>query len=148
MTFVQSGGSAEKAGIQEEDIVVKLQGRLVTRLSDLDDAMQQVAEQIERKDADSLHFDVLRSGETVRINVPFPKVSSQSTNNDAVSPTESKPPLVIEKPLDRKNARSVVEAYIAAALAGRVKQAASLATNAPAEHKQIESLPKRLIVQR
>ena len=72
VTFVRSHGPAEKAGIHEVDIVVRLQGRPIASLQDLDFAMQDAVEQIEREDADSLPFDVLRRGETVRVNVPFP----------------------------------------------------------------------------
>jgi serine/threonine protein kinase len=50
--------------------------------------------------------------------------------------------------LNRMNARSVVEAYVAAALGGRVEQATSLAKGTPAERKQIESLPRLLNIQR
>ncbi len=72
VTFVRTHGPAEKAGIHEVDIVVGLQGRPTVSLRDLDLAMQDAVEQIQRKDADSLQFDVLRSGETVRVNVAFP----------------------------------------------------------------------------
>jgi S1-C subfamily serine protease len=71
VTFARTGGPAEKSGFRG-DIIVKLQGRLTLSLADLDAAMQDAAEQIKRKEADSLQFDVLRSGKTVRINVPFP----------------------------------------------------------------------------
>lgn len=74
VTFVRTGGPAEKAGFRG-DIVVKLQGRLMASLADLDVAMKDAAEQIKRKDADSLQFDVLRSGETVRVNVPVPDLA-------------------------------------------------------------------------
>jgi hypothetical protein len=50
--------------------------------------------------------------------------------------------------LNRMNARSVVEAYVAAALARQLEQATSLAKGTPAEPNQIESLPKQLNVQR
>ncbi|MEQ1824501.1 MAG: hypothetical protein ABL921_01075 [Pirellula sp.] len=55
---------------------------------------------------------------------------------------------IIDVVVDRKNARSVVEAYVAAALAGRIAHAASLATDAPADPKQIETFPRQLNVQR
>jgi hypothetical protein len=54
----------------------------------------------------------------------------------------------IEKPLDRQNARAVVEAYIAAALAGDVAKAASLAKSSPASPKRIAEFPELLNVQR
>ena len=54
----------------------------------------------------------------------------------------------VEAALDRMNARAVVEAYVAAALAGRVDRAASLAQGTPARRDQIESLPQQLNVQR
>ncbi len=49
--------------------------------------------------------------------------------------------------LDRSNARTVVEAYIAAALTDDTQRAALLAKGTPAESHQIESLPKLLNVQ-
>ena len=52
------------------------------------------------------------------------------------------------QPLDRKNARSAVEAYVSAALAGRIDQAVSMAKNAPGDPKQIEGFSKQLNVQR
>jgi serine/threonine protein kinase len=50
--------------------------------------------------------------------------------------------------MNQMNARSAVEAYIAAAFAGQVEQAASFAKGTPAEREQIESLPNLLNVQR
>ena len=49
---------------------------------------------------------------------------------------------------DHRNARSVVEAYVASALAGDVANAASLAKNIPADPKHIRELPEFLNVQR
>jgi hypothetical protein len=72
VAFVRSNGPAEKAGVNEVDIVVKLQGRPLTSLEELDAAIKAAVEQIERGDADSLQWDVLREGETIRINIPFP----------------------------------------------------------------------------
>lgn len=46
----------------------------------------------------------------------------------------------IEQPLDRQNARAVVEAYVAAMIAGDIAKAASLAKGDPADRKQIESM--------
>ncbi len=46
------------------------------------------------------------------------------------------------------NARSVVEAYVAAALAGDVAKAAALAKDAPADPKQIHEFPKLVNLQR
>ena len=71
----------------------------------------------------------------------------KSTSEAAKTPTELKVP-GLEKPLELQNARSVVEAYVAAALAGRVEQAASLAKGTPAVRNQIESIPRQLNVQR
>ena len=71
VTFVRSHGPAEKAGINEVDIVVKLQGRSVSSLDRLDAAMQFAVEQIQRGDADGLQFDVLRGGEILSVSVPF-----------------------------------------------------------------------------
>ncbi len=50
--------------------------------------------------------------------------------------------------VDRSNARTVVEAYIAAALVDDTQTAALLAKGTPAESRHIESLPKQLNVQR
>ena len=50
--------------------------------------------------------------------------------------------------MDHGNARSVVEAYIAAALAGDVAKAATLAKNSPGDPKRIAEIPKLLNVQR
>ena len=56
--------------------------------------------------------------------------------------------ILLRDKVDRSNARTVVEAYLAAALADDTQTAALLAKGAPAESKQIESLPKQLNVQR
>ncbi len=48
--------------------------------------------------------------------------------------------------MDRKNARSVVEGYIALALAGDVEKPAALAKNSPADPKHIAKIPKLLNV--
>lgn len=53
-----------------------------------------------------------------------------------------------ENQVNRKDARSVVEAYVASALAGDVAQTASLAKNSPADPKRIRELPEILNVQR
>lgn len=50
--------------------------------------------------------------------------------------------------LELLNARSVVEAYVAAALAGDVAKAASLAKSTPADPKRIAELPELLNLQR
>jgi serine/threonine protein kinase len=98
VTFVRTDGPVEKAGIHEVDIVVRLQGRPIASLEDLDVAMQNAVEQIERGDANSLQFDVLRSGETVRVNVPFPvshldplRPGLNSDSTSLAQPAESKP---------------------------------------------------------
>ncbi|TXT33299.1 MAG: hypothetical protein FD138_1915 [Planctomycetota bacterium] len=57
-------------------------------------------------------------------------------------------PEIFEEIFDRKNARAVVEIYVAAALAGRIEHAASLAQSTPAERNQIESLSRQLNVKR
>ena len=49
---------------------------------------------------------------------------------------------------EHRNARSVVEAYVAAALAGDVAKAAALSKNSPADPKRIQELPEFLNVQR
>lgn len=75
-----------------------------------------------------------------------PDDNSRQTNRDDVNlPLKNS---ATETPLDRRNARSVVEAYVAAALAGRVEQAAALARGAAKRRKEIESLSKQLNVQR
>jgi WD40 repeat protein len=91
VTFVQTHGPAEKAGIHEVDIVVTLQGRPIASLEDLDIAMQDAVEQIEREDADALKFDVLRSGETVRVNVPFPVRQLNLRTHLPTQPADSQP---------------------------------------------------------
>ena len=72
VTFVRTLGPAEKAGIHEVDIVVGLQGRPLTTLENLDAAIKEAVKQIEQQDTDSLQFDALRIGETIRVNVPLP----------------------------------------------------------------------------
>lgn len=67
LTFVRTHGPAEKAGIHDADIVVTLRGLRVDSLKELDSAIQDAV----RNDADSLEFQVLRSGETVDVNVPI-----------------------------------------------------------------------------
>ena len=48
----------------------------------------------------------------------------------------------------KTNARSVIEAYVALALAGDVAKAAALAKNVAADPKRIRELPEFLNVQR
>jgi len=95
VTFVRTHGPAEKAGIHEVDIVVGLHGRPTANLEDLDSAMQDAIEQIERKDTDALQFDVLRSGETVRVNVPFPlgelELPTPEPNSDSSRAAKQQP---------------------------------------------------------
>ncbi len=81
--FVGTGGPAEKAGIHEKDIVVGLQERPLLTLAELDAAMQMAVAQVERKDANALSFDVLRNGETVKLNVLFPAGIVDPFTNDA-----------------------------------------------------------------
>ncbi|TWU07840.1 hypothetical protein [Stieleria varia] len=50
--------------------------------------------------------------------------------------------------IDHRNARSDVEAYVAAALAGDVGKAASLAKDAPAGPEQIRAFSQILNLQR
>ncbi len=61
-----------------------------------------------------------------------PVDADQQSNRSAAKTTE------IDKPLDRKNARSVVEAWVAAVIAKDVKKASSLAKDWPARANQIE----------
>ena len=91
----------------------------------------------------------MRPGDTVAPLKPeFESPVSRSSPIEAVTPnpaiaTESKSPAI-----DYRNARSVVEAYVASALAGDVAKAASLAKNSPADHKHIRELPEFLNIQR
>lgn len=74
---------------------------------------------------------------------------------------ETPPPVMVEETLApvkevsqpndtsrRIDARSVVETYVAAALAGDVAKAATMATGSPADPKQIKEIPEFLNVQR
>ncbi len=72
LTFVQTGGPAEKAGIHGEHIVVALQGQGVATLREFDVALQDALKNFTSGTSSSLAFDVLRNGETVRVNVPLP----------------------------------------------------------------------------
>ena len=93
--------------------------------------------------------DTIFAGVPVEMNFklrPDPRPPSPA-DTDANLKTKLPAPQA-EAALDRQNARSVVEAYVAAALAGRVEQAASLAKGTPGKRNQIESLPKQLNVQR
>ncbi len=69
-----------------------------------------------------------------------------------LSPTAIPPNTAIDESkkstVDLRNARSVVETYLALALAGDVPQAAALAKNAPADPKHIAEIPEFLNVQR
>ena len=58
---------AGKAGIKEDDIITAINGKAITSLDILKDAMKDV------KDGDSLKFDILRDGKAQTINVKFPK---------------------------------------------------------------------------
>jgi len=58
---------AGKAGIKEDDIITAINGKTITSLDILKDAMKDV------KDGDSLKFDILRDGKAQTINVKFPK---------------------------------------------------------------------------
>jgi len=68
VTSVRTHGPAEKAGVHEADIVVGLRGSPIASLAALDSAIQDIIMKYEPM----LPFDVLRSGKTVRVNVPFP----------------------------------------------------------------------------
>lgn len=73
VTFVRSdNGPAGIAGVHESDIVVRIQDRPVASLQEMDSALQDAVKQIRQGATDSLQFDVLRSGKTVRVNVPLP----------------------------------------------------------------------------
>lgn len=88
---------------------------------------------------DQLHF-VKGDGNS---SLPQKAISESAAGLADNIATESKAPT-----LDHRNARSVVEAYVAAALAGDVEKAASLAKNSPADPKRIRELPEFLNVQR
>jgi serine/threonine protein kinase/WD40 repeat protein len=88
VSFVRSHGPAENAGINEVDIVVGLQGRPLTSLQELDAAIKAAVDQVKRGEADALQWDVLRDGETIRINVPFP-ARDLALEGSAAAPGES-----------------------------------------------------------
>ncbi len=98
VTSVRTHGPAQKAGFHEEDIVVGLQGPPIASLVALDSAMHEAIKQIERGDAETLQFDVLRGGKTVRVNVPFPvrelelrTTEPKSGSTSATQPAEPQP---------------------------------------------------------
>ena len=106
VALARTNGTVERAGIHGGYIVVGLQGRPIAGLEDLDIAMHEAVEQIERRDADSLQFDVLRSGKTVRVNVPFPAgqldlrtPGSSSDSTSATQPAKARPPKDWSAPL-------------------------------------------------
>ena len=72
LTFVETGGPAENAGIHSDDIVVAFQGQGVLTLQEFDDALQDGLRKMKSDTSNSLTFDVLRNGETVSLNVPLP----------------------------------------------------------------------------
>ncbi len=88
---------------------------------------------------DQLHF-VKANGNS---SLPQKAISESAAGLADNIATESKAPA-----LDHRNARSVVEAYVASALAGDVATAASLAKNSPADPKRNRELPEFLSVQR
>ncbi|MEZ6126902.1 MAG: protein kinase [Planctomycetaceae bacterium] len=84
-----------------------------------------------------------------RIPATFgPSQSSREEGAHLPSTTTSTVDLSKVKVIDHRNARSVVEAYVAAALAGDVAKAASLAKDAPAGPEQIGAFSQRLNLQR
>ncbi|QEC67069.1 PDZ domain-containing protein [Panacibacter ginsenosidivorans] len=58
---------AGKAGIEQDDIITTINGKAISSLETLKDAMKEV------KDGDTLKFDILRDGKSQTINVKFPK---------------------------------------------------------------------------
>lgn len=58
---------AGKAGIKEDDIITAINGKTITSLDIVKDAMKDV------KDGDTLKFDILRDGKAQTVNVKFPK---------------------------------------------------------------------------
>lgn len=93
VTGVRTHGPAEKAGMNGVGIVVGLQGTPIASLVALDSAMHDAIKQIERGDAEALQFEVLRSGKTVRVNVPFPvrELDLQATEPDGRSTSATQP---------------------------------------------------------
>lgn len=87
----------------------------------------------------------MKPGETVvpsRPSVVLPVIDS------AISPLPAAPSERHALSIDHGNARSVVEAYVASALAKNIGNAVSLAKNSPADPKRIRELPEFLNVQR
>jgi WD40 repeat protein len=101
VNFVRSHGPAEKAGINEVDIVVGLQGRSLATLKELDAAVQDAVDQVKRGDADALQWDMLRDGETIRINMPFPAGELALDESDAASAPDSDSHEALPKRLHR-----------------------------------------------
>ncbi len=87
----------------------------------------------------------MKPGETV---VPSKPSVVLPMTESAISPLPVAPSERHALSIDQGNARSVVEAYVASALAGDVATAASLAKDSPAEPKRIRELPEFLNVQR
>ena len=85
LTFVETGGPAEKAGIHEVDILVALQGQGVVTLQEFDDVVQDALKHFKSDTSNSLRFDVLRNGETVSVNVPLPDGALALTREEPVS---------------------------------------------------------------
>ena len=95
----------------------------------------------------------LKPGETIvpmkrKSEIQVHDESTPSPNNSSIIPPKIKVDESKAPAIDLHNARSVVETYVAAALAGDVAKAAALAKNAPADPKRIAEIPEFLNVQR
>lgn len=87
-----------------------------------------------------------------RERLEIPLGVKQGLSRQIAPDNDESTPALIDKSnacaIDLRNARSVVEAHVAAALAGDVSKASALAKNSPADPKHIRELPEFLNVQR
>jgi|GEM_PF-2581941 len=95
----------------------------------------------------------VKPGESIAPMKPDSPIQPRAKETSVLNSSTATPPKIEVKEskllaIDHGNARSVVEAYVALALAGDVAQAAALAKNAPADPKQIAEIPGFLNVQR
>jgi len=73
VTFVRVHGPAEKAGFNDVDIVVTLQGTGMSELPHLDHAIQEMRQNAKHGEAAMLCFEVLRSGKIAEVQVTVPE---------------------------------------------------------------------------
>ncbi|MEJ7592469.1 MAG: hypothetical protein WKF77_13035, partial [Planctomycetaceae bacterium] len=73
VTFVRTHGPAEKAGFNEVDIVVTLQGTGMSELQYLDKAIQEMRRNAKNGQPATLCFEVLRSGKIADVRVTVPE---------------------------------------------------------------------------